>query len=241
MQLAGFFHPASPTPLSIDKKNTSLAFSGLSHRNQHHSRPSRYQRRPHRHARRALPAAHARTDIAHDALLAAVPSSRASSPSASPPSRPPTSPTSLPRSHLPAALTVPCVRPPGAVPVSYPMHAVVLAVHCAKFPRLSPSVPVGSSHTASVTLPVLPLTLPYPHAFAVLHAFMYTHRLAPALAALLPLPAFLTSSSHGRSGEELTHAALLATLPCPPAPHVLALYLCASSQPKRAHGPRGPR
>ncbi|KAJ6573033.1 hypothetical protein DFH09DRAFT_1261028 [Mycena vulgaris] len=163
-------------------------------------------------------------------------------------------PTSIPRSHLPAALNVPLRASPGAAPVSYPthalaiapvakgksgerdvahtifpVHAVVLAAHCAKLPRLPPSAPSG--RTASATLPVLPLTLPSPHAFAIIHTFMYTHRLAPALTALLPLPpAFLASaSSRGRSGEELTHATLLATLASPPALHALASHLCASA------------
>ncbi|KAJ6565508.1 hypothetical protein DFH09DRAFT_1314806 [Mycena vulgaris] len=146
-------------------------------------------------------------------------------------------PTSLPRSHLPAALSVPLRAPPGkggervAVHTIFPVQAVVLAAHYAKLPRLAPSAPGGSSRTASATLPVLPPTLPSPHAFAIFYAFMYTRRLAPALAALLPLPpAFLSSSSsHGHSGEELTHATLRATLAPPPALHALAAPLCASS------------
>ncbi|KAJ6565555.1 hypothetical protein DFH09DRAFT_1473675 [Mycena vulgaris] len=100
-------------------------------------------------------------------------------------------------------------------------------------PRLPPSAPVGSSCTASATLPVLPLTLPSPHAFAILHAFMYTDCLAPALAAFLPLPpAFLASSSsksHSSHGEELTHATLLAILASRPSLHALALHLSAAS------------
>ncbi|KAJ6573048.1 hypothetical protein DFH09DRAFT_1459403 [Mycena vulgaris] len=176
---------------------------------------------------------------------------------ASQPSRPRISPTFLPRSHLPAALTVPLRASPGSNPVSYPthalaitpasegkgggehdaahaifpVHALVLAAHCADLPRLPPCTPADSSRTASATLHVLPLTLPSPHAFAILHALMYTHRLPPALAALLPLPpAFLPSaSSHGRSGEELTHATLLATLASPPALHTLASHALASS------------
>ncbi|KAJ6565604.1 hypothetical protein DFH09DRAFT_1473811 [Mycena vulgaris] len=49
--------------------------------------------------------------------------------------------------------------------------------------------------------------------------------------ASLPIPpAFLSSaSSHGRSGEELTHATLLATLSSPPALHALASRLCAAA------------
>ncbi|KAJ6565613.1 hypothetical protein DFH09DRAFT_1473835, partial [Mycena vulgaris] len=170
------------------------------------------------------------TDIARDALLAPAPAPELS---AGVPAKsirhglraittlvPSYLPTSLPRSHLPAALTVPLRAFPGAPPVSYPTHAffplpaVVLAVHCAKHPRLPPSAPSGLSRTASATLPS-------PHAFAILYAFMYTHRLAPALAALLPLLLL-----------ELTHATLLATLATlvsPPALHALGSHLCAAS------------
>ncbi|KAJ6573036.1 hypothetical protein DFH09DRAFT_1362197 [Mycena vulgaris] len=141
-------------------------------------------------------------------------------------------PHSLPGAHLPAALSAPLRVFPGPNPggereaahAIFPVHAVVLAAHCAKVPRLQPSAPTGSTRTASATLPVLPLTLPSPHAFVILHALMYTHRLPPALAELLP-----SASSHGRNGEELTHATLLATLASPSALHALASHLCASS------------
>ncbi|KAJ6565622.1 hypothetical protein DFH09DRAFT_1363790 [Mycena vulgaris] len=161
-------------------------------------------------------------------------------------------PTSLPRSHLPAAFSVPLRAFLGPNSVSYPthalaiasaakgkggqaggehpifpVHAVVLAAHCVKLPRLPPSAPAGSSRTAGAMLPVLPLTLPSPHAFALLHAFMYTRRLAPALTVLLPLPPafFSSSSSHGRSGEELTYSTLPAAFTSPPALHALASHL----------------
>ncbi|KAJ6573073.1 hypothetical protein DFH09DRAFT_857695, partial [Mycena vulgaris] len=161
-------------------------------------------------------------------------------------------PTYLPRSHVPAAFSVPLRAFLGPNYVSYPthalaiasaakgkgrqaggehpifpVHAVVLTAHCAKLPRLPPSAPAGYSRTAGATLPVLPLTLPSPHASALLHVFMYTRRLAPALTALLPLPPtfFSSSSSHGRSAEELTHSTLPATLTSPPALHALASHL----------------
>ncbi|KAJ7441210.1 hypothetical protein FB451DRAFT_1298914, partial [Mycena latifolia] len=156
-------------------------------------------------------------------------------------------PQALPRSHLPPALTVPLRASAGPAPPSYPthalaiaaapakgshperdaphaifpVHAVVLAAHCAKLPRLPPAPPPAPSRAASATLPVLPLTLPSPQAFAILHAFLYTHRLAPALASLLPLPpAFL---------EPLTHASLTAALDSPSTRHALAAHLCAAA------------
>ncbi|KAJ7441238.1 hypothetical protein FB451DRAFT_1441438 [Mycena latifolia] len=130
-------------------------------------------------------------------------------------------PQALPRSHLPLALTVPLRASAGPAPPSYPthaltiaaapakgshlerdaphaifpVHAVVLAAHCAKLPHLLPMPPPAPSRAASATLPILLLTLPSPQAFAILHAFLYTHRLAPALAALLPLPPRSSSPS----------------------------------------------
>ncbi|KAJ6573060.1 hypothetical protein DFH09DRAFT_1362206 [Mycena vulgaris] len=140
----------------------------------------------------------------------------------------------------------PPARAPGRGPGLVPTHALAIAA-AAKgkggeerdaapaiflLLRLPPCAPAGSSRTASATLAVLLLTLPSPHDFAILHAFMYIHRLAPALAALLPLPpAFISSaSSHGRSGEELIYAVLLATLSSLTALHALAAHL----QPQRA-------
>ncbi|KAJ6491483.1 hypothetical protein DFH09DRAFT_1453377 [Mycena vulgaris] len=118
------------------------------------------RRRPLRHTWRALPPVHAHapfTDIARDALLAAAPElagipaelichgMRAKAPQCSPvsPPDPSRAATYPPRSPSP------CVRPLGAAPVSYPMHmifpvhAVALAAHCAKIPRLPPSTPAG--------------------------------------------------------------------------------------------------
>ncbi|KAF7343293.1 Clp1-like protein [Mycena venus] len=100
-------------------------------------------------------------------------------------------PPSIPPSYLPQALTVPLRAPPPGAPALpscpthalaiappaksssgerdapqaiFPVHAVVLAAHCAKIPRL-PSSPRAHSASAAVTLPVLPLALPSPQAF----------------------------------------------------------------------------
>ncbi|KAJ7291486.1 hypothetical protein C8J57DRAFT_1705080 [Mycena rebaudengoi] len=152
-------------------------------------------------------------------------------------------PSTLPKSHLPATLTIPLRAPSAPGPQSYPthalaitphakpshsdrdvpatifpVHAVVLAAHCAALPRLPPA-----RHPAPSTayLPVLPLALPSPQAFAILHAFMYTHRLDAALQSLLPLPpAFLAG---------LSHATVLAALATPAARHQLAVYLCGAA------------
>ncbi|KAJ6565631.1 hypothetical protein DFH09DRAFT_1314926 [Mycena vulgaris] len=150
------------------------AFPAPSHRDQHHSRP-RYR---------------------DDALTgtACAPKPRPQMLAGIADLAPSHLPTSLPRSRVPGPhpRLVPHARarpPPvekgkrGERDVTHtilPVHVLVLAAHCAKLPRLPPWAPAGSSRAASATLPVLPLTLPSPHAFAILHAFMYTHRLTPA-------------------------------------------------------------
>ncbi|KAF7343299.1 Clampless protein 1 [Mycena venus] len=162
-------------------------------------------------------------------------------------------PPSIPRSHLPQALTVPLRAPPPGAPAPpsypthalaiappaksssgerdapqaiFPVHAVVLAAHCAKIPRL-PSPPRTHSASASVTLPVLPLALPSPQAYSILHAFMYTHRLDAALASLLPMPpAFLESLC---STSQTPASVVAAALNTPAVRHTLAAHLCASS------------
>ncbi|KAJ6565551.1 hypothetical protein DFH09DRAFT_1363759 [Mycena vulgaris] len=139
-------------------------------------------------------------------------------------------------SHLPAALSssrTPRTRSPSRRPrraragpesserdtayAIFPVHAVMLAAHCAKLPRLPPSARAGSSRTASATLPP--------------HTFMYP---PPRPRPRLPTPAFFSSSSshsapRSSRGEELTHQTLLATLASPPALHALASRLCASA------------
>ncbi|KAJ7711519.1 hypothetical protein B0H16DRAFT_1679053 [Mycena metata] len=156
-------------------------------------------------------------------------------------------PPSIPRSHLPQALTIPPrAPPPGAPsPLSYPthalaigskgskdsapqlvfpVHAVVLAAHCANIPRFP--APPRSRASASVTLPILPLSLPSPQAYSILHGFMYTHRLDAALGALLPFPpAFLETLAPSPS----SNAHLAAALASGSTRHQLGAHLCAAS------------
>ncbi|KAJ7691855.1 hypothetical protein B0H16DRAFT_1680749 [Mycena metata] len=156
-------------------------------------------------------------------------------------------PPSIPRSHLPQALAIPLrAPPPGAPsPLSYPthalaigskgakdsapqlvfpVHAVVLAAHCANIPRFP--APPRSRASASVTLPILPLSLPSPQAFSILHAFMYTHRIDAALGALLPFPpAFLEALVPSPS----SNARLAAALASGSTRHELGAHLCAAS------------
>ncbi|KAJ7856784.1 hypothetical protein B0H13DRAFT_2254618 [Mycena leptocephala] len=155
-------------------------------------------------------------------------------------------PPSLPCSHLPSALTVPLHAPPASAPAPpsypthalaiapqppkctqpdpaqlqtiFPVHAVVLAAHCAKLLRLPAPLRSHSGPAAAVTLPVLPIALPSPQAFAILHAFMYTHRLDAALTC---------SSSPSRTAG--TDTPPRPSSPPPSVRHTLASHLCAAA------------
>ncbi|KAJ6565556.1 hypothetical protein DFH09DRAFT_1363762 [Mycena vulgaris] len=92
------------------------------------------------------------------------------------------------------------------------VSAVVLATHCAKLPRLPPSTPAGSSCAASTMLPILPLTLPSLHAFAILTPLCTPIAFPP------PLPPF--SSFPPPSSRS--------PLASPSALHALAAHLCVT-------------
>ena len=85
----------------------------------------------------------------------------------------------------------------------YPTHSLVLAAHCAALPSLPPSRP--SNRATSVTLPIVPLTVPDAATFPHLHAYLHTKRADTLLAALLPclaahLPAASAASSSAARG-----------------------------------------
>ncbi|GBE83521.1 hypothetical protein SCP_0505750 [Sparassis crispa] len=91
---------------------------------------------------------------------------------------------------------------PATAPL-YPTHALVLATHCTLLPALPPSHP--SNRTATMSLPLVPLTVPSAETFPVLHAYLHTKRtdtllgaLLPSLASVLP-PAPAASGSKGRA------------------------------------------
>lgn len=99
----------------------------------------------------------------------------------------------------------------------FPVHALTLAANCARLPVLPPSNPIPSPN-GNLTLPVLPLSLPSPAAFAVIHSYLYTHRLDAVMSALgFPSSAFM---------QNLTHQAVLATLQSPDTLHQLSALLC---------------
>lgn len=85
----------------------------------------------------------------------------------------------------------------------YPTHSLVLAAHCTALPSLPPSRP--SNKSTSVTLPVVPLTVPDATTFPHLHAYLHTKRADTLLAALLPclqssLPQMSAASSSAQRG-----------------------------------------
>ncbi|KAL1948379.1 hypothetical protein VTO73DRAFT_12454 [Trametes versicolor] len=92
--------------------------------------------------------------------------------------------------------------PPSTTIPLYPASALVLAAHCSLLPPLPQGLP-ASGRRAALTLPVVPLTIPSPETFALLHAYLHTMRpdtllasLLPALAAALPhMPAASSSAA----------------------------------------------
>ncbi|KAJ7906863.1 hypothetical protein B0H13DRAFT_2504695 [Mycena leptocephala] len=66
----------------------------------------------------------------------------------------------------------------------YPFHHLVMAVQCASLPALPPSRPDATLSKAKI--PIVPLCLPSPEMFALLHSYLYTQDPATLLAALIP-------------------------------------------------------
>ncbi|KAK0194670.1 hypothetical protein F5146DRAFT_925304 [Armillaria mellea] len=149
-------------------------------------------------------------------------------------------PTLLPKSHLPGALSIPVrssaptsrVFPTHVLAVSssktpsehcmvFPIHALVLAAHCAHLPALPLAQPQHANQPL-VRLPVLPIALPSPPAFGIIHNFLYTHRLEPVFRALLPVPAGFFQS--------ITHETVRDTLDALETCMQLSGYLCAQEQ-----------
>jgi hypothetical protein len=99
----------------------------------------------------------------------------------------------------------------------FAVHALTLAANCARLPPLPPSNPTPSVN-GNLTLPVLPITLPSPAAFHVVHQYLYTHRLDAVMTSLgFPSSSFMQS---------LTHQTVLTALQSSDAVHQLAVLLC---------------
>ncbi|KAI0649838.1 hypothetical protein C8Q79DRAFT_902221 [Trametes meyenii] len=121
-------------------------------------------------------------------LILAILSSRSSSAT-------PTVASFADKSSLPASATVPL----------YPASALVLASHCSLLPPLPKALP-SNGRRAALTLPIIPLTIPSPETFPLLHAYLHTMRPDTLLASLLPalassLPQMAAASSSAGSNK----------------------------------------
>ncbi|KAK7001060.1 hypothetical protein R3P38DRAFT_3284860 [Favolaschia claudopus] len=66
----------------------------------------------------------------------------------------------------------------------FPIHDIVLRAHCANLPAFAPSHP--STSASHATVPVVPLRIPSPETFTLLHGYLYTQHSPSFLAALAP-------------------------------------------------------
>ena len=146
-------------------------------------------------------------------------------------------PTSIPKSHVPQSMSIPvCTsssqstypthilaigasKPSGNEHLfTFPVHSLVIAAQCSRVPQLPPS---SGSSSGVLHLPILPLALPSPAAFKVLHGYLYNHSLEGVLKSLFPLPAaFLQGLSHHTVQTTLASSSSL---------HQLSSYLCSSA------------
>ncbi|KAJ7120971.1 hypothetical protein C8R44DRAFT_705717 [Mycena epipterygia] len=68
----------------------------------------------------------------------------------------------------------------------YPIHDLVFGAHCTTLPALPASQPTASTSTSHAAIPVVPLRLPSPETFPLLHSHLYMQQPAALLAALAP-------------------------------------------------------
>ncbi|KAH7915945.1 hypothetical protein BJ138DRAFT_996883 [Hygrophoropsis aurantiaca] len=158
-------------------------------------------------------------------------------------------PSSIPRSQLQntRTLTIP-LRPSQQSP-SYPTHilalsksssqdgsanliathSLVLASQCASLPRL-PHSASAQPNASGLTLPVLPLSVPSPAAFAPLHKYLYTHSAATFLSTLVPaIPQSFVSTL-------TSPQAVRGTLASGPALHTLSAHLLSQTPRQNSMG-----
>ena len=146
-------------------------------------------------------------------------------------------PTSMPKSQVPQVLSIP-IRSSSAQPTYpthilaiapsksspnehaflFPVHSITIASQCTALPRLPPS---SGPSGGSVHVPVLPLNLPSPAAFKVVHSYLYNHSLEAFMKSLFPLPSAFVQS--------LSHHTIQSTLASGSSLHQLSSYLCAST------------
>ena len=71
----------------------------------------------------------------------------------------------------------------------FPVHAIILAAHCARLPPFPPSSSRTPAEAGSkITFPVTPFFIPNPETFPIILHYLYTKRVDRLFSALLPLP-----------------------------------------------------
>ncbi|KAI0634346.1 hypothetical protein C8Q77DRAFT_1111196 [Trametes polyzona] len=91
------------------------------------------------------------------------------------------------------------LAPSTTVPL-FPVSALVLTAHCSLLPPLPQGHPPAGRRVA-LTLPLVPLTIPSPETFPLLHAYLHTMRADTLLTSLLPalasiIPSMTTPPGH---------------------------------------------
>ena len=82
----------------------------------------------------------------------------------------------------------------------FPVHAIILAAHCARLPPFPQSASRTPAEAGSkITLPIMTFSIPNPETFPIILHYLYTKRVDRLSSALLPLPL-----QDGKSIDELS-------------------------------------
>jgi len=72
----------------------------------------------------------------------------------------------------------------------FPVHNIIFSTQCANLPNLptppKPTSPIDSSESFTITIPVVPLSIPSPQTFPQLSAYLYTRCTSDLMMYLLP-------------------------------------------------------
>lgn len=105
----------------------------------------------------------------------------------------------------------------------FPVHSIILASHCAKLPEFSIPSPSSSGSDIvdtvprRITVPILPLRIPYPNGFPALSAYLYTKDTKPLLASILPPAPRIPATIETDRSQISLYANMLAGMYTPPA------------------------
>jgi len=92
-----------------------------------------------------------------------------------------------------------------------PVHWIVYVLQCTQLPAVPAQAAAAAASQGQV--PLVPLAVPYPQHWAILHRWLYTRDMAKLLASLVPLSAVL-QYVHGHGTEGLSASAPLDALAC---------------------------